>query len=135
MEDINSVNLIGRLTSDPEARSLQSGQTLCSLRLAYNTSEKSGDGWKDKGNFVNVTVWGAHGETCSRFLSKGSRIALKGRLAWREWESDGGKRSETSIIADRVQFLDPPKEGNTPVASQPSHPANAPVAEDDDIPF
>jgi single-strand DNA-binding protein len=122
--------LIGRLTSDPEARSLQSGQTLCSLRLAYNSSERDGNGWKDKGNFVNVTVWGAHGETCAKFLSKGSRIALKGRLSWREWEGEGGKRSETSIIADRVQFLDPPKEG----ATQPSHQATAPV-DNDPVPF
>jgi single-strand DNA-binding protein len=126
MEDLNSITLVGRLTSDPELRSLQSGTSVCSLRLAYNTSEKSSDGWKDKGNFVNVTVWGGHGETCARYLTKGSRVALKGRLAWREWESEGGKRSETSITADRVQFLDSPKDTPAPVA---------PVADNTPVPF
>jgi single-strand DNA-binding protein len=133
MEDLNTVVLVCRLTADPELRSLQSGQSVCSMRVAFNTSKKVGDGWEDQGNFVNATVWGSHGETCARYLSKGSRVALKGRLAWRSWESEQGKRSEVSITADRVQFLDPPKEG-TPVASQPSHPANAPV-DDDVVPF
>lgn len=136
MEDINAVLLVARLTADPELRSLQSGQTVCSMRVAFNTSKRVNDSWEDQGNFVNVAVWGAHGETCVKFLSKGSRVALKGRLAWRSWESEAGKRSEVSITADRVQFLDPPKDGNsTPVAQQQSHPANAPVADDEDIPF
>jgi single-strand DNA-binding protein len=106
------------------------------MRVAFNTSSKdqaTGE-WKDQGNFVNVAVWGAHGETCARFLAKGSRVALKGRLAWRSWESEGGRRSEVSITADRVQFLDPPKD-STPVAAQPSRPANAPADNDEEIPF
>jgi len=132
VEDINSLTLVARLTADPELRALASGTSLCSMRVAFNTSEKDGSGWKDKGNFVSVTVWGGHGETCQKFLHKGSRVALKGRLGWREWESEGGKRSEISITAERVQFLDPPKDSP---ATQPSYSGATAVESDDDIPF
>lgn len=134
MEDINSLTLVCRLTADPELRQLASGQPVCSMRVAFNTSRKGQDGsWEDQGNFVNASVWGAHGETCAKFLSKGSRVALKGRLQWRSWESEAGKRSEVSITADRVQFLDPPKDGANVDrrAFEPSNPVNAPVDEED----
>lgn len=129
--------LVARLTSDPELRSLQSGQSLCSLRVAFNTSRKDNNtgGWEDQPNFVNVTVWGNHGETCAKFLSKGSRVCLKGRLGWREWEGEHGKRSEVSITADRVQFLDPPKDNSSNSVNKQSNPANAPAQTDEDIPF
>ena len=135
MDDINSVTLVARLTSDPELRSLQSGQPVCSMRVAFNTSKKGQDGsWEDQGNFVNVAVWGAHGETCARLLTKGYRVALKGRLAWRSWESEGGKRSEVSITADRVQFLDPPKDGA--LVAQQTTPALARLnTYGEDVPF
>ena len=107
--NINRVVLTGNLTRDPELRSLPSGMSVCSLRLACNTRRKdnaSGE-WVDKPNYFDVTVWGAQGENCARFLSKGRPIALDGRLEWREWEAqDGsGKRQAVDIIADSVQFL------------------------------
>jgi single-strand DNA-binding protein len=107
--NINRVVLTGNLTSDPELRSLPSGMSVCKLRVACNTRRKdnaSGD-WVDKPNYFDVTVWGAQGENCARFLSKGRPVAIDGRLEWREWEaSDGsGKRQAVDIIADSVQFL------------------------------
>ena len=71
MEDHNIVSVVARLTSDPELRQLQSGTSVCSMRVAFNTSQKNADGsWEDKGNFVNVTVWGGHGETCSKYFER-----------------------------------------------------------------
>ena len=106
--NINRVVLTGNLTADPELRSLPSGMSVCSLRIACNTRRKNnstGD-WEDKPNYFNVTVWGAQGENCARFLSKGRPVALDGRLEWREWEAqDGTKRQAIDIIADSVQFL------------------------------
>src|SRR5208282_1033983 len=100
--------MTGNLTADPELRSLPSGMSVCSLRIACNTRRKnsaSGE-WEDKPNYFNVTVWGAQGENCSRFLAKGRPVAIDGRLEWREWESqDGTKRQAVDIIADSVQFL------------------------------
>jgi single-strand DNA-binding protein len=106
--NINRVVLTGNLTRDPELRSTSSGTSVCSLRIATNTRRKdqSTGEWVDKPNFFDVTVWGAQGENCARFLSKGRPVAIDGRLEWREWETpEGHKRQAVDIIADSVQFL------------------------------
>jgi single-strand DNA-binding protein len=151
--NINRVVLTGNLTRDPELRSTPSGMSVCSLRIASNTRRKdntSGE-WIDKPNYFSVTVWGAQGENCARFLSKGRPVAIDGRLEWREWTAqDGGKRESIEVVADSVQFLggrdDAPMGANgfaqhsdvpadtsdfapQPVGARSSAPA------DDDIPF
>jgi single-strand DNA-binding protein len=105
--NINSVVVTGNLTRDPELRQLQSGTSVCKMRIAVNTRRKGQDGnWEDKPNYFDVTVWGAQGENCSTYLRKGRPVAISGRLEWREWEAqDGGKRQSVEIVADTVQFL------------------------------
>jgi single-strand DNA-binding protein len=105
--NINVVVVTGNLTRDPELRQLQSGTSVCKMRIAVNTRRKSQDGnWEDKPNYFDVTVWGAQGENCASYLSKGRPVAINGRLEWREWEGqDGNKRQSVEIIADTVQFL------------------------------
>jgi single-strand DNA-binding protein len=105
--NINRVVLTGNLTRDPELRTTQSGTPVCSLRIAANTRRKTSAGeWVDKPNYFSVTVWGAQGENCTRFLAKGRPVAIDGRLEWREWETpEGHKRQAVDIIADAVQFL------------------------------
>jgi single-strand DNA-binding protein len=105
--NINRVVLTGNLTRDPENRSLPSGTSVCKLRIACNTRRKGQDGqWEDKPNYFDVTVWGAQGENCARYLSKGRPVAIDGRLEWREWQDqEGNKRQATEIVADSVQFL------------------------------
>jgi single-strand DNA-binding protein len=106
--NINRVVLIGRLTSDPELRALPSGTSVCSLRIACNGIRKSPDGdYTEKPNFFSVSVFGASGESVHRYMSRGRRVAIDGRLEWREWESpEGGKRQAVNIVAESVQFLD-----------------------------
>ncbi len=154
--NINSVVVTGNLTRDPELRSLNSGTSVCKLRIAVNTRRKGQDGnWEDKPNYFDVTVWGAQGENCATYLAKGRPVAIQGRLEWREWEAnDGsGKRQSVEIIADSVQFLgsrDGSGAGNGGAAaggfaggsdipadtSDFSSPSPAGVgAADDDIPF
>jgi single-strand DNA-binding protein len=105
--NINSVVVTGNLTRDPELRSLPSGNSVCKLRIAVNSRRKDQSGeWVDKPNYFDVTVWGAQGENCATYLSKGRPVAIQGRLEWREWETqEGGKRQAVEIIADSVQFL------------------------------
>jgi single-strand DNA-binding protein len=105
---INRVVLIGRLTADPELRALPSGTTVCSLRIACNDVRKAEDGeYSEKPNFFNVSVFGAHGETVHRYMSRGRLIAVDGRLRWHDWEtSEGAKRQAVDIVANKVQFLD-----------------------------
>jgi len=113
--NINRVVLTGNLTSEPELRALPSGTQVCKLRVACNTRRKDGPTgeWVDKPNYFDVTVWGAQGENCARYLSKGRPVAIDGRLEWREWETEqGGKRQAVDIIADTVQFLGGREEGS-----------------------
>ena len=150
--NINRVIVTGNLTRDPELRSLPSGTSVCSLRLACNTRRKDASGeWADKPNYFNVTVWGAQGENCARFLSKGRPVAVDGRLEWREWQTQDGQRRESiDIIADSVQFLGGPRDeaGGAPgngfsarsdvpvdTADFASAPAGPAATGDDDIPF
>ncbi|MBA2348573.1 MAG: single-stranded DNA-binding protein [Solirubrobacterales bacterium] len=107
-QNINRVVLTGRLTSDADLRDTASGMKICKLRVACNGRAKDPSGnWGDKPNFFDVTVFGPQGENAARYLSKGSPVAIDGRLDWREWEDKetGKKRSAVGIIADSVQFL------------------------------
>ncbi|MGZ4200054.1 MAG: single-stranded DNA-binding protein [Thermoleophilia bacterium] len=106
--NINRVIITGNLTRDPELRSTGSGNTVCSLRVACNGRRRnpSTSDWEDAPNYFDVSVWGAQGENCKRYLSKGRPIAVDGRLQWREWsDQNGNKRQSVDIVADSVQFL------------------------------
>ena len=107
--NVNVVVITGNLTRDPELRSTPAGTSVCKLRVAVNSRRKDGQSgeWVDKPNYFDVTVWGAQGENCSTYLSKGRPVAVEGRLDWREWEArdGGGKRQSVEIIANSVQFL------------------------------
>ena len=106
--NINRVIITGNLTRDPELRSLQSGMSVCSLRIASNTRRKNNatGEWEDKPNYFDVTVWGRQGENAAQYLSKGRPVAIDGRLEWREWQDkEGNKRQSVEIVADNVQFL------------------------------
>jgi single-strand DNA-binding protein len=109
---INRVVLVGRLTRDPELRALPSGTSVCSLRIACNSSRREADGeFTERPNFFDVSVYGAAGESVSRYMHRGSRVAIDGRLEWREWETaEQERRQAVSIVADTVQFLDSPGE-------------------------
>jgi single-strand DNA-binding protein len=107
--NINVVVITGNLTQDPELRHTGGGTAVCELRVAVNSRRKDGTTgeWVDKPNYFNVTVWGAQGENCANYLSKGRPVAIEGRLDWREWEAKdgGGKRQAVQIVANSVQFL------------------------------
>jgi single-strand DNA-binding protein len=143
--NINRVIITGNLTADPELRSLPSGTSICKLRVACNTRRKdnSAGDWVDKPNYFDVTVWGAQGENCARYLSKGRPVAVDGRLEWREWDAqDGTKRQAVEIIADTVQFLGSRGEGGGEGGERQFVPAAATAGNedfsgspDDDIPF
>ena len=114
MANINRVIITGNLTADPELSSLPSGTSVSKLRVAVNRRYKdnaSGE-WVEKPNYFDVKVWGAQGENCANYLAKGRAVAVDGRLEWREWESqDGSKRQAVEIVADTVQFLGSPRDG------------------------
>ncbi len=123
---INRVVLVGRLTRDPELRSLPSGVSVCGLRIACSSSRKDAEGdYHERPNYFDVSVYGGSAESVSRYMRKGSRVAIDGRLEWREWETaDQQKRQAVSIVADTVQFLDTPGAQQQQGQTQDGNPEN-----------
>jgi single-strand DNA-binding protein len=107
--NINRVIITGNLTKDPDLGTVpSSGTPVCSLRVACNGRRRNPETnqWEDQPNYFDVTVWGAQGENCAKYLRKGRPVAIDGRLRWREWtNNDGQKRQAVDIIAESVQFL------------------------------
>ncbi|MFN2503027.1 MAG: single-stranded DNA-binding protein [Acidimicrobiales bacterium] len=112
---MNTVTLIGRLTSDPELRTTNGGTPVCTLRLAVNRPPKDG---KDQGAvFVDVVSFNRQAEAVAEHLGKGRQVAVTGRLEYRQWEgNDGSPHSNHEVVANQVEFLAKPA---TNGASQP----------------
>lgn len=128
MSNVNSVVIAGNLVRDPELRQIASGTSILEFAVAVNESRKNSSGeWEDVPSYFDVKVWGTRAESLSRFLSKGSKVTVQGRLKQERWEKDGEKRSKVVVIADNVEL--PPK------GSGSSHSEPKPDPIDDDIPF
>ncbi|MDI6901832.1 MAG: single-stranded DNA-binding protein [Anaerosomatales bacterium] len=118
---INRVVISGNLTRDPELRSTNSGMSVLKLGVAVNDRRKnqSTGEWEDVPNFVDVTIFGARADALARFLSKGTKVAIEGKLRWSQWETpEGDKRSKLEVIADEIEFMTPRDGGSG--ASAPS---------------
>jgi single-strand DNA-binding protein len=107
MASLNRVVLIGNLTRDPELRFTPSGAPVATFGIAINRRWTNKQGEKMEGvDYFNIVVWGRLAELCGDFISKGSPVAIDGRLQTRSWETeDGAKRSVVEIVAENVQFL------------------------------
>jgi single-strand DNA-binding protein len=100
---VNVVTLIGNLATDVELKDVGEERQVASFLLAINRPGK------DEADFVFVSTWNKQAETCARYLTKGKRVAVDGRLRSSSWEdSDGNKRNAIEVVANRVQFLSPP---------------------------
>ena len=152
---INRVNISGNLTRDPELRSTAGGTQVLTFGVAVNDRRRnpqSGE-WEDVPNYIDCVVFGNRAEPLSRFLSKGMKVAIEGKLRWSSWERDGQKRSKIEVIVDEVEFLSQRNGGQQGGGYQQNNggnyqnysapaPARAPVQTppsadiyDEDIPF
>jgi single-strand DNA-binding protein len=143
---INRVVISGNLTRDPELRQTASGMPVLGLGVAVNDrrrNQSTGE-WEDYPNFIDCTMFGTRAESVSRFLNKGSKVAIEGKLRWSQWERDGQKRSKIEVIVDEIEFLSSRdgagQGGGSYAAAAPSRPAEIPPAPeitvyDEDIPF
>lgn len=150
---INRVIISGNLTRDPDLRSTASGMAVLSLGVAVNDrrrNQQTGE-WEDYPNFVDCTMFGTRAESLARFLSKGTKVTIEGKLRWSQWERDGQKRSKLEVVVDDLEFMSSRNGGqqggynNSGYGNQsyaPAAPAPAaPVIEtsssvyDEDIPF
>jgi single-strand DNA-binding protein len=113
MASLNKVILLGNLTRVPELRYTPGGAAVCEFGLAMNRKYTSNGQEKEETCFVNITVWGKQGESCQRYLEKGSLALVEGRLQYDQWDDrdTGKKRSTLRVVAERVQFVGGRPEG------------------------
>ena len=104
---INRVMISGNLTRDAELRSTQSGMSMLGMGVAVNDrrkNQKTGE-WEDWPNFVDCTMFGTRAEKLQPYLTKGSKVALDGKLRYSSWESGGQRRSKLGVIVDDLEFM------------------------------
>lgn len=119
---INRVNISGNLTRDPELRSTQGGSQVLTFGVAVNDRRRnpqSGE-WEDYPNFIDCVVFGNRANALQKFLSKGSKVAIEGKLRYSSWDKDGQRRSKIEVIVDECEFLSGSKAQN-----QAQHPQQA----------
>ena len=103
---INSVNLVGNLTRDPNIRQTSGGTNILDFGIAVNDRVKDSSGnWTDYANFFDIVVFGNRAESLSKILTKGMRVAVNGKLRYSSWEKDGQKRSKIEIIANDIDIM------------------------------
>ena len=109
---LNNVTLLGNLTRDPDVRNVGTNSTVCDFSIAMNRNRKNQDGEKiTETTFVDINCWQKTAELCGKFLKKGDRVAITGRLQQDRWEDkEGNKRSKLYVTAHEVEFLTPPSE-------------------------
>ena len=136
---INRVNITGNITRDPQMRATQSGTQILSFGVAVNDRRRnpqSGE-WEDVPNFIDCVVFGKRADALQRFLTKGMKVAIEGKLRWSQWQDreTGRNRSKLEVAVTELEFMS--RQGQV----QPEIPAAQPIpaapAEvyDEDIPF
>lgn len=136
---INRVNISGNLTRDPEVRTSASGSAIMHFGVAVNDRSKNQQTgqWEDRPNYIDCTMFGTRAESVSRFLSKGTKVAIEGKLRWSQWDDrkTGEKRSKVEVVVDEIEFMSGRSEGAQAVTRQASEPVREASIYDEDIPF
>lgn len=101
---MNRVMLVGRLTRDPELRTLPSGKAVANFVVA--TNEFRGEGVGERTEYHNVVAWNRLAEICGQYLSKGQLVDVEGRLQTRQWDDDAGVRHwKTEVVVNSLEML------------------------------
>jgi single-strand DNA-binding protein len=125
--NLNKAFIIGRLTNDPEVRSLPSGQPVCNFSVATNRVWKDKEGSRQEDTqFHNIVAFGRSADIASRYLSKGGLVFIEGRIQTRSWEDQaGGRKYRTEVIVENLQLG--PRPGGAPAqAGAPEDRAGSP---------
>lgn len=130
---MNKVILIGRLTADPDIRRTQSGKCVASYRMAVDRPFKS-DG-QPEADFISCVAWGKSGEFCQRYLHKGMKIALEGRIQTRTYDDkDGKKVYVTEVIVEHHEFCEGKRSADSGGYAEPAQ-GFTEIDDDGELPF
>ncbi|MBF0523435.1 MAG: single-stranded DNA-binding protein [Candidatus Omnitrophica bacterium] len=129
---LNSVNIMGNLTRDPESKTTPSGKTICNLSIANNRVYTKNNEKVTEVSYFDIEVWGVMAANGAKYLSKGNGIIVEGRLKQDRWEKDGKTQSRVRIVASSVHFLPKKKPGepDQSPAEDNAAPEDAPAASD-----
>jgi len=106
-KNLNRCMFIGHLGRDPEMKYTPSGKAVTTFSMAVNNSYTDNEGTKvDETEWVNIKAWGTLAENTNKYLKKGSKVFVSGRLKTRKYEQDGATKYFTEFVADEVEFLD-----------------------------
>lgn len=108
----NIVIFTGNLTRDAELKNTASGTSILSFSVAVNDRVKSNGEWTDRANYIDCVMFGTRAESLSKFLHKGIKVAVIGKLHWSSYEKDGKKRSKIDIYVETVELLTPKQNGS-----------------------
>ncbi len=125
---INRVNITGNLTRDPELRATSGGTQVLHLGVAVNDRRRNPQtgNWEDYPNFIDCVMFGTRAEAIQRYLSKGTKVAIEGRLRYSSWERDGQKRSKIEVVVDEIEFMSSRQGGGSNGGYAAQAPAQAP---------
>ena len=124
---LNSVNIMGNLTRDPELKTIPSGKAVCSLSIANNRVYTKNGEKVTEVSYFDIEVWGVVAENCARYLKKGSGIIVEGRLKQDRWEKDGKTQSRVRISANNIHFMPKKREDASGQQTRPESDSPAPT--------
>ena len=141
---MNKLTIIGNLTRDPESRTTASGSSVCSFTVAVNRRRSSQNSNQPEADFFRVSAWNQLGENCQRYLAKGRKVAVVGRVSVSTYQgNDGTTRANLEVMAEDVEFLSSRQDDAGYTAAAPAAaPKAAPAmdagfqeVDDEDLPF
>ena len=117
---INRVNISGNLTRDPDLRQTKGGSSVLTMSVAVNDRRKNPQTseWEDVPNYVDCVMFGARAEAVARYIGKGSKVAIEGKLRYSSWERDGQRRSKLEVIVDELEFMSRGTESHSKATGQ-----------------
>tara|TARA_R110001583_G_scaffold41780_5_gene132902 strand:+ start:874 stop:1269 length:396 start_codon:yes stop_codon:yes gene_type:complete len=131
---MNTVIISGNLGAAPDIRQTASGLAVANLSIATNERVKQNGEWADHTEWHRVTVFGKQAEVCGKFLAKGSKVAVQGKLRTRKFvDKNGQEKWTTEILADNVEFMSQAQTNNS--SAPPMQPPTSQPFQDDEIPF
>ena len=131
---MNKIFIIGNLTRQPELRTTQDGTPVCGFTVAVNRNKSRSNPDPDP-DFFHVTAWRGLGETCAKYLDKGRKVAITGRVSLHTWENtDGRHGASLEVMAEDIEFLTA-RAGSASPADAPADPSGMQEVEPDDLPF
>ena len=135
---MNKLTIIGNLTKDPELRTTKDGIPVCSFTVAVNRPKRNNNTNEPEADFFNVTAWRERGEICAKFLEKGKKVCVIGRVSVRTWETETKHGASLEVLAEEVEFLSTrvsDTANEVPAPAPVDAQTKMPIVETDDLPF